>query len=808
MSQEPFSVASYRALAVLAAFLVLGFALADLTREVGAPLPIAERLLVGAVCGTYALLTAVSDRARAHAGTLFRVLVTAVTLWTLTGPARFGFAVNDGLGFLATVICVGLVFPGATGVIAFYSAVSVAFLGAHAVAPTSEVPVPTLIGSMVCGLLVTLAVARARRGARSEVEEMRLLTSRIENAAALLDRSGRVRWFNEGFTRLVGPVHPLGVNFAELLLVPPTEPEAALRLARHLKEGKGGRAEVALRRADGLPSWVAADLSPSGPPGAAVEGFVVVLSDTSRSRATVARIVDAMSDALFIVGADGRVESANPAALRLLDVPEATLVGAPFTRWVVPDWRWSADLSAEPASSPGTGSELLALLLEGELEVNVLRDLDLALRREDGEVVPVLAAASVLRAEGEDPRRLVLVARDARERRRLEAEQRTLAQRAQESHRLESLGNLAGGFAHTFNNLLVTLLGNASLLAGRLRPDDPNLPVAVAIERAAQRAADLTQQVLAYSGKGQFTVETLDLTELVRGMAGLIEASAGDQTQLSLQLDPDTPLVDGDAAQLRQVVVNLVGNAVDAVGGTGVVRVRTWRGTPDPDLAGVRGDDLRGQPCACLEVVDDGDGLEPHVLARVFEPFALDARSVRGMRLPATLGIVRGHRGAIAVESRRGEGTRVRVWFPVASPADPPPLPREPTPVPPEPPRVVLVVDDEDEVREFMVEVLRGQGHEVLQARDGSEALEVYDAHATRIGAVVLDLTMPVMDGETALRHLRARNPDLPVVLSSGFSATDARKRHQGHAVTRFLQKPYRAAALLEAVEAALEPEG
>jgi len=803
MEREPFSVGSYRALALLAGVLVLAFALADFQRNLGAPLPLVERLLVALTWVGYAVLTVTSAQVRERAGPILRLLASATVVWTLTGASRFGFGVADGLGFLTTVFCVGLVYPQARGVVAFYCLSGLALTMTHFVAPASEVPLPALVGSLGSGLVVTLAVARARQGARSEIEEMRLLTSRIENAVALLDRNGKVRWVNEGFVRLVGPVDVVGAGFAELLLTPPTEPDAILRLARHLREGTPGHGELALRRADGLPSWVAVDVSPSGPPAGPVESFVVVLSDTSRSRATVERIVDAMSDALFIVGADGRVESANPAALRLLDVPESDLVGEPLVRWVVPDWRWSAELLAEPASAPGSGADLLSLLLEGEIDANVLRDLDLAFRAEGGEIVPVLASASVLRAEGEDPRRLVLVARDARERRRLEAERRTLDERARESHRLESLGNLAGGFAHTFNNLLVTILGNASVLTSRLPPGEPDHAVAAGIERSAQRAADLTQQVLAYSGKGRFTEETLDLAGLVRGMASLIEASMADDTHLALELDPATPAVVGDAAQLRQVVVNLVGNAVDAVGGTGRVHIRTWLGLPEPS-ARLRGADLRGQPCACLEVEDDGLDLDPDAIDRVFEPFASDGSSVRGLRLPATLGIVRGHGGAVSVEARPGGGTRVRVFLPAAAGAAPrvplAPADAHRSAVP----RGVLVVDDEDEVRDFIIEVLRTGGHEVLQARNGEEALAVYDVHAARIGVVVLDLTMPVMDGETTLAHLRARTPDLAVVLSSGFSATDARRRQQDHAVTRFLQKPYRAVALLEAVGAAL----
>jgi two-component system cell cycle sensor histidine kinase/response regulator CckA len=808
MNDEGISLRGYRLLGFIAGLLTLSFGVVEGHRDLGRPLPAGERVGVAVILFVYVLLTWVVPWVRAHAGLLFRALLTGVAIWSTTGAARFGLGFVDALGMLVATFLIGLVFPTSFSVLGFYAVMTLAAGVAAAVAPVRQVDTAVLVGVMATAGIATFFVARARDLARAEIAELLLLAGGIHNGVVVLDRGGRVRRANEGFARLLGVAPTPGRLYTDLLAVPPTEPEAGVRLARMMETGTGGTVEFAHARSDGTPVWVAADVTPVAAVDGGTGGFVVVLSDTTRARATVTQILEAMSDALFIVGGDGRVEAVNPAACRLLDSDAAALVGSRLEGLVVPHWRWSEGLEAVAASIPGSGADLLGLLVQGELDEGSIRDLDLALRGPTGLVVPVLAAASLLPAEGDAPRRLVLVARDARERRRLEEQQAQLSRRVQEAQKLESLGILAGGIAHDFNNLLVGILGNASLALERLPATSPVRPLIENVDRSAQRAADLTRQMLAYAGKGRFVIEAVDLGALVDEMAELLDASLSKRAQLTMRLDPSIPPVEGDPTQLRQLVMNLLTNASDALGERdGAVTVSTFLDVPTVGPDGLHGVDVRGQRCVCIEVRDTGVGMDETVRQRMFDPFFTTKTRGRGLGLAATLGIVRAHGGAVHVASEPGRGTTIRAWFPasdrgltVAEPL-PPPVPMSER-------GVALVVDDEDHVREFIAAVLESTGLEIVQAVDGEAAVDVVRARGREIAVVVLDLTMPIMGGDEAFHAIHELRPDLPVLLSSGFSEQDARKRFGARGLAGFLQKPYRAAALLDAVRRVIGAPG
>ncbi len=324
----------------------------------------------------------------------------------------------------------------------------------------------------------------------------------------------------------------------------------------------------------------------------------------------------------------------------------------------------------------------------------------------------------------------------------------------------------------------------------------------IQVERAAKRAADLTEQMLAYSGRGQFQVTSVNLSSLVREMSELLQTVLSTKAQLVTDLPKDLPTIRADATQLRQVVMNLLTNASDALGGeAGQVHLRT--GVMELDAEHVTKawpeEEITPGSYVWVEVQDAGCGMDDETRRRMFEPFFSTKFTGRGLGLAAVLGIVRGHDGALQVDSAPGEGTTFRVLFPQRgdeqSIVTPKPTVASSTP----PWGTILVVDDDDTVRLAATEILDYEGYKVLEAEDGVEALAVFDSHRTEIDAVVLDLTMPRMDGVETFRELRNRRDDLPILLSSGYgeSAVD---RLPSRTNARYLRKPYTPTELLEAV--------
>ena len=378
----------------------------------------------------------------------------------------------------------------------------------------------------------------------------------------------------------------------------------------------------------------------------------------------------------------------------------------------------------------------------------------------------------------------------------------------QQTQKLESLGVLAGGIAHDFNNLLTGILGYADLALLELPPAAPVRYLVEQTVEGARRAAELTGQMLAYSGKGRFVVQPVLLADAVRDISHLLQVSISKKCVLKYHFEPDAPAIETDATQLRQIIMNLIINASEAIGDRdGIITVTT--GTmvcARSDLADCYLDEnLPEGRYAFAEVADTGCGMTQETLARIFDPFFTTKTTGRGLGLAAVLGIVRGHRGVIKVASQPGRGTSFRVLFPVCERA-PVSVPTNPsTGAPARAVGTILVIDDEHWVRDLARSMLRSMGFEVLLAANGREGVDIFKAQGDRIAAVLLDLTMPQMGGEETFRELRRVRADVRVILSSGYNEESATSQIDGAGLVGFLQKPYRYEALAEVMRRATQ---
>jgi len=407
--------------------------------------------------------------------------------------------------------------------------------------------------------------------------------------------------------------------------------------------------------------------------------------------------------------------------------------------------------------------------------------------------------------------RLVVTARDITDRKVAEEERLKFERRIQEAQKLESLGLLAGGIAHDFNNLLAAILGNIDLALLEIPEDSTAHEDIQSAVEATKRAADLVQQMLAYAGKGQFRIEAVELPQLIQETTQMLQASISKSAGLTFQLPADLPLIQADVTQLRQIIMNLVINASEALEGrpgsialsAGTVEIQdvappnTWPNEP-----------LHPGRYVYLEASDSGVGIRPELLEKIFDPFFSTKFTGRGLGLAAVLGIVRSHKGAVQVNSVLGKGTTFRILFPASSRTAS--LPVEPLKIPTATlddgkGRLILLVDDEASLRETCSKLLDRLGYRVICATDGEQAIHLFNVKASELAGVILDLTMPGMDGVETLSKLRQIRSDIPVLVSSGHSEQDIRKQFEGLALIGFMPKPYSLNELQKALHQCLK---
>lgn len=501
------------------------------------------------------------------------------------------------------------------------------------------------------------------------------------------------------------------------------------------------------------------------------------------------------------------------------DSPDAILLVDPAKGYLLVN-RAATVLLGRPASqilgvAPGTLSPMLQR--DGEPSVERARRVlaaasagepqwfDWVNLRPDGTEVESEAHLVRMKDEGRETYQLIL--RDVTEERRARAERETLERQLFQSQKLESLGVMAGGVAHDFNNLLTGILGHADLALSA--PDSP--PALTrhleAVRDSALRASELTKQLLAYSGKGVFELRRVDLSTLVTDTVRLLDVSVPKAVSLRLDLGKDLPPIQGDPAQLRQVLMNLVINAAESMNGSeGTVRLTTGLETLEEGVS-TQGTELAPGRYVALRVADTGSGMDEGTLARIFEPFFSTKFTGRGLGLPALLGIARGHQAGLCVKSQLGEGTVFTVYFPMASGvAEPLDAKASSGEIPAaNGGGLILVVDDDPAVRSVARQTLEMRGYQVVEAGDGAEALDEIRVRGRRVSLIVLDATMPNMSGESTLRELRDLLPGLPVLLSSGYDEQATHHRFPELGKDHFLPKPYGPRDLLAKVQALLK---
>jgi two-component system cell cycle sensor histidine kinase/response regulator CckA len=640
-------------------------------------------------------------------------------------------------------------------------------------------------------------------------DRLRALTEHASDIITEVDSEGCVVYLSPSFEDALGWTRDevIGKNFAEVGIAENLHPDDLDNLSQRFEHGLGAgdahksRLAYRFRHANGEWRWFESETTPYITQDGDLRKVVVSRDVTERVEAVAELhaseeryriLAESSLDMIVELDDDAQIRFVSSACEAVLGYPPEMLIGRSGFTIVHPDdieRNIDAFIGSAKEGGPIGSEPYRARHLDGSWRW--LQGVGVSFRGADGEL------------------RVLSVSHDVTQRIQSEEQQRDLEENLRRIQKLESLGVMAGGIAHDFNNLLTPILGNASLALLDL---PANSPVRTQIERirgAALRAAALTNQMLAYAGAEPVAVESVDLSRVVRELTQLLESSISGQTTVIYALADDLPKIEADDAQLGQVVMNLLTNAVESVDeGTGRITIETGtiRIDESQKLLTAFGDEPECGSYAFLAVTDNGCGIDDETRARIFDPFFTTKFTGRGLGLAAVLGVVRGHGGAIEIESEVGRGSRFRVLFPCVSDDS---EEREA-----ESPAdsgldwcgsgTVLVVDDDEAVRELMIAGLQRAGFDVLQAADGREGIAAFEQHRDEIRAVFLDRTMPNVSGEEAFEAIRSIDPDAHVVLVSGYSEKQAAERFANRGLVGFLQKPFRLEALIKKLREAL----
>jgi len=499
------------------------------------------------------------------------------------------------------------------------------------------------------------------------------------------------------------------------------------------------------------------------------------------------RLFELMPGSVVLMDARGYIMDANPAFCRQIGHRHEELLGTHVSRF-------STD-SVEAIERN------IARLMAGEILEHQVRNV-----QEDGSLRHYeLREAAITLPDGS--RGILALANDITDRLRAEQQKFELERQLLHADKLKSLGVLAGGIAHEYNNFLAAIIGNLDLAMMDL---DAKSPVQTNLREAAVaalRASNLTQQMLAYSGRGRFVITQVDLSEMISGVEELLKASISKKASVKLNLATELPAIEGDDPQLQQVLMNLVTNASEALGERpGLITITTRLRECDADYLSnsLIADKFTPGLYVELEVRDSGCGMDKSVQKRLFDPFFSTKFTGRGLGMSVVMGVVRGHKGAIFVSSEPNRGTTVSVLFPAAfsktllpTPAPKPPVQNE-APTSPALTGTVLVVEDEAAIRLLIERILKRSGLRVLTADHGEEAVALFRQHADEITFTILDFTMPKMDGMKTLAELRRHRPDVKAVLTSGYDVENIHQRYAQEGFAAFIRKPFQVETLMK----------
>lgn len=504
-------------------------------------------------------------------------------------------------------------------------------------------------------------------------------------------------------------------------------------------------------------------------------------------------ILETMEDGYYEVDLNGNLTFCNEAMSRILGREKEEMTGLNYREFL-------------ETEDVGKAKELFNEVFRTGRSA---RAKNLRLLRKDGSACYVETPVALIRNAAGNASGFRGLARDISERIQAEEDRHELETQIQQTQKLESLGILAGGIAHDFNNLLMRILGNLELASAEIPRESAAQNNVREIEAAAKRAAELCQQMLAYAGKGKFLVAPLNITELTQEMTSLLRLTIAKEAILHCELSNEVPAINADPIQIRQIIMNLVTNASEALGNKpGKIILRTGAGRFDKKYLSecYFDDNLEEGVYTFLEVTDSGSGMDEDTLRKLFDPFFSTKFTGRGLGLAATLGIIRSHHGAIRVESTAGKGSTFRVLLPAEGTRSPAHAVQASVTKNAcwQGSGTILIVDDEEAVRTLGKRMLERCGFSVLTACDGKEGVDVYQQCPDEIRAVVMDLTMPNMTGEEALEEMRKIRPGVKVILASGYSEQDLAAQSSQEHIAGFIQKPFHIATLIDALRRTL----
>ncbi len=491
--------------------------------------------------------------------------------------------------------------------------------------------------------------------------------------------------------------------------------------------------------------------------------------------------IEHTTDAIAVFSKEGQMEYANPAMIELSGYSRAELSKISWN-----DIYTDIDQALEFFKS---GSSTIGQPWRGKLH----------LRSKQGDEITTMSSFSPVFSSSGDGRvsQCIVIQRDV-------SEEEIVRERMDRLQRSESLSVMAGGIAHDFNNLLTSIMGSAALIDMSAVRDTEIGRHCLQINQASQRAASLCEQMLAYAGQGKYQIKKLDMIELLKGMRGglnaILHSKLEGRGKIVFMAGDSLPAINADESQLRQLVTNLVINASEALEcreRDGLIRVKLYPAELTRESLGkMYMSDKTDEGCfVCLEVSDNGEGMDQSTLARVFDPFFSTRFLGRGLGMPAVLGIVYGHKGALEIESQAGKGSVVRTYFPcvdsqgslfqqtiegyASSIVDWSGM------------GTILVVDDDQALLKVASSMIERTGFRVLCASSGAEAVELFQQNPDQVTAALVDWSMPDMDGEEVVRALHQIKPDIKLLLSSGYSEEMVMQAVASGVPVDFIQKPY-----------------